>query len=98
MKRNEKVFGGLAFKHILILLILLVLIDLTSTIMYASNYMEVTSRNMIEASKRELEDYLKVNTSLLKALSQDDRFSNSETSLIEKGKLLTPYQKEYNLL
>ncbi|MCC0784153.1 EAL domain-containing protein [Clostridioides sp. ES-S-0108-01] len=97
MKRNEKVFGGLAFKHILILLILLVLIDLTSTIMYASNYMEVTSRNMIEASKRELEDYLKVNTSLLKALSQDDRFSNSETSLIEKGKLLTPYQKEYNI-
>ncbi|MCC0629495.1 MULTISPECIES: EAL domain-containing protein [unclassified Clostridioides] len=97
MKRKEKVFGGLAFKHILILLILLVLIDLTSTIMYASNYMEVTSRNMIEASKRELEDYLKVNTSLLKALSQDDRFSNSETSLIEKGKLLTPYQKEYNL-
>lgn len=59
--------------------------------------MEITSRNMIEASKRELENYLEVNISLLKALSQDDRFSNGETSLIEKGKLLRPYQKEYNL-
>lgn len=97
MKRKEKVFDGLIFKHILILLMLLVLIDFTSTIIYASNSMEVTSRNMIEASKRELEDYLKINTSLLKALSQDDRFSNSDTSLIEKGKLLRPYQKEYNL-
>ncbi|MDX5645598.1 EAL domain-containing protein [Clostridioides difficile] len=97
MKKREKVFDGLVFKHILILLILLVLIDLTSTIIYASNSMEITSRNMIEASKRELENYLEVNISLLKALSQDDRFSNGETSLIEKGKLLRPYQKEYNL-
>ncbi|EGT4533223.1 sensor domain-containing phosphodiesterase [Clostridioides difficile] len=97
MKKREKVFDGLVFKHILILLILLVLIDLTSTIIYASNPMEITSRNMIEASKRELENYLEVNISLLKALSQDDRFSNGETSLIEKGKLLSPYQKEYNL-
>ncbi|WP_131086892.1 EAL domain-containing protein [Clostridioides difficile] len=97
MKKREKVFDGLVFKHILILLILLVLIDLTSTIIYASNSMEITSRNMIEASKRELENYLEVNISLLKALSQDDRFSNGETSLIEKGKLLSPYQKEYNL-
>ncbi|HBG5344761.1 TPA: EAL domain-containing protein [Clostridioides difficile] len=97
MKKREKVFDGLVFKHILILLILLVLIDLTSTIIYASNSMEITSRNMIEASKRELENYLEVNISLLKALSQDDRFSNSETSLIEKGKLLRPYQKEHNL-
>lgn len=97
MKRKEKVFDGLVFKHILILLMLLVLIDLTSTIIYASNSIEVTSRNMTVASKRELEDYLKVNTSLLKALSQEERFSTSETSLIEKGKLLRPYQKEYNL-
>ncbi|PBH18720.1 EAL domain-containing protein [Clostridioides difficile] len=97
MKKREKVFDGLVFKHILILLILLVLIDLTSTIIYASNSMEITSRNMIEASKRELENYLEVNISLLKALSQDDRFSNGETSLIEKEKLLSPYQKEYNL-
>lgn len=97
MKKREKVFDGLVFKHILILLILLVLIDLISTIIYASNSMEITSRNMIEASKRELENYLEVNISLLKALSQDDRFSNGETSLIEKGKLLRPYQKEYNL-
>ncbi|MBY1553230.1 EAL domain-containing protein [Clostridioides difficile] len=97
MKKREKVFDGLVFKHILILLILLVLIDLTSTIIYASKSMEITSRNMIEASKRELENYLEVNISLLKALSQDDRFSNGETSLIEKGKLLRPYQKEYNL-
>ncbi len=97
MKRKEKVFDGLVFKHILILLMLLVLIDLTSTIIYSSNSIEVTSRNMTVASKRELEDYLKVNTSLLKALSQEERFSTSETSLIEKGKLLRPYQKEYNL-
>lgn len=97
MKKREKVFDGLVFKHILILLILLVLIDLTSTIIYASNSMEITSRNMIETSKRELENYLEINISLLKALSKDDRFSDSETSLIEKGKLLRPYQKEYNL-
>ncbi|MFL8674122.1 cache domain-containing protein [Clostridioides sp. GD02404] len=97
MRRKEKVFDGLIFKHILILLMLLVLIDFTSTIICASNSMKVTSENMLEASKRELEDYLKTNTSLLKALSQDDRFSNSEISLIEKGKLLRPYQKEYNL-
>ncbi|HBF4438716.1 TPA: EAL domain-containing protein [Clostridioides difficile] len=97
MKKREKVFDGLVFKHILILLILLVLIDLTSTIIYASNSMEITSRNMIEISKRELENYLEINISLLKALSKDDRFSDSETSLIEKGKLLRPYQKEYNL-
>ncbi|HBE9444068.1 signaling protein [Clostridioides difficile] len=96
MKKREKVFDGLVFKHILILLILLVLIDLTSTIIYASNSMEITSRNMIETSKRELENYLEINISLLKALSKDDRFSDSETSLIEKGKLLRPYQKEYN--
>ncbi len=50
-------------------------------------------RNMIETSKRELENYLEINISLLKALSKDDRFSDSETSLIEKGKLLRPYQK-----
>ncbi|MFL8710004.1 EAL domain-containing protein [Clostridioides sp. GD02377] len=97
MRRKEKVFDGLIFKHILILLMLLVLIDFTSTIICASNSMKVTSENMLEASKRELEDYLKTNTFLLKALSQDDRFSNSEISLIEKGKLLRPYQKEYNL-
>ncbi|VIG08070.1 signaling protein [Clostridioides difficile] len=97
MKKREKVFDGLVFKHILILLILLVLIDLTSTIIYASNSMEIASRNMIETSKRELENYLEINISLLKALSKDDRFSDSETSLIEKGKLLRPYQKEYNL-
>ena len=97
MRRKEKVFDGLIFKHILILLMLLVLIDFTSTIICASNSMKVTSENMLEGSKRELEDYLKTNTSLLKALSQDDRFSNSEISLIEKGKLLRPYQKEYNL-
>lgn len=97
MRKREKIFDGLVFRYILILLVLLILIDFTSTIIYASNSMEVASKNMIEASKRELENYLSVNTSLLKALSQDDRFSNDRTSLIEKGKLLRPYQKQYNL-
>ncbi|MCC0665816.1 EAL domain protein [Clostridioides difficile] len=97
MRKREKIFDGLVFRYILILLMLLILIDFTSTIIYASNSMEVTSKNMIEASKRELENYLSVNASLLKALSQDDRFSDDRISLIEKGKLLRPYQKQYNL-
>lgn len=98
MKRDtvEKIIS-LIFKYVWILCVAIIFFESIATVFTVQFLMVKTTNDIIVATKNEIENEIDTTLKLAEALSKDYNLTNYDIDMIERGRMLKPYNEVYDL-